>query len=215
MAKKLFGGQLVASLRDDWGLIRIVDYAAFRSLYFDSDIEQGRLYFYDPTDPGFTYMEAMLNYLDSPQHSTQVALLGLGAGRLLAKLAQDFPQIQLEVVELRPLLPQVVKNYFIWPKEALLNLYLEDAQTWLTRPGYFDTIFVDLFHAQGSPDILSRPEFFQGLRKKLKPQGQIIANFWTQEFKPLHAFNQVFAQDFRQDTPLYQTGNWVAMAKLK
>lgn len=215
MSIKKYGGTLLATERDEWGLIEVVDFADQRSLFFGEPIEQGRLYKFDPQEPGFEYMKRVVAYVRQHPQAKRVLMLGLGAGRMLAPLLKSPGLVQLHVVELRPKVVAVVKRYFVWPEDGRIQLTLAEACQWLSENTQsYDVIIVDLFDAQQTPDCVGKMAFFENLRQSLSPKGWVIGNFWMSEFAPLAAFNLVFADALRLDEPLTATGNWIAVAQL-
>jgi len=108
-------GSITYSVRDEYGLIQVVDNEITRSLYFDSLVEQSRYYFHAPLTLAFEYQSALLEETLEHAHSTPVQsilMLGLGGGSLATQLHSVLPNCQQTVVELREAVIQIAYRYF-------------------------------------------------------------------------------------------------------
>jgi SAM-dependent methyltransferase len=65
------------------------------------------------------------------------------------------------------------------PLEGLVDVYIDDALAFLRRPdaaAAFDFVIVDVYTAGAFPAPLLVPEFFEGLRRALRPGGAVAVN---------------------------------------
>lgn len=180
-------GQIIHSVRDDFGLIQVVDTADARSLYFDSIVEQSRLFLHAPCTLAFEYqaslLEAILSF--SNQHPLErVLMLGLGGGCLATQLNLLMPNCLQVLVEQRAAVIEIAHDYFQLPKdEAILPIEADAAvfvKEWPTDPDTrFDLIVIDLYDGDSMPYQFSQGLFLSQLARLVALQGCLLFNLWT------------------------------------
>lgn len=109
----------------------------------------------------------------------QALVLGLGAGSVPGSLARD--GVQVTVVEINPLIPQVAAQFFAFRPQNI-RLHIEDARTFVHRcHATFDVVIVDLFQGDSTPDYLLTQEFFRDVRQCAQRDGIMVMNTFTDE----------------------------------
>lgn len=79
-------------------------------------------------------------------------------------------------MEINPKSLQAAKEHFGFDEEGI-SIYLQDARTFVHRCGNsFDVVIVDLLFGDNTPDYLLTHEFFQDLRRCVRPQGVFVMN---------------------------------------
>ena len=104
-----------------------------RYLRFDGSFQSG-MYLGQPFRTRFNYT----NYLDlglayNPD-ARRVLFIGLGGGSAPKRFWRDFPQLQLQVVELDPDVVDVAYRWFALPRSDRLQVDTEDGRRWLRAP---------------------------------------------------------------------------------
>jgi len=102
--------------------------------------------------------------------------IGLGVG----VAAQSFISqgINTTIVEIDPAVYQYAREYFNLPEPNAI--YLEDVRNWLQRPtekDKFDYVIHDCFSGGGVPQHIYTVEFWESLKRVIKPDGVIAVNF--------------------------------------
>ena len=180
--KQKHGGDLIHCQRDQYGLLEVVDTPQMRSLYFDSPVEQSRLYFSAPMSLSFEYQEVIESIILERQQQKavhRVLMLGMGGGSIASHLNVSQPDIQIHIVELRQAVIDIAYDYFHLPEEPEIEVMHEDALIYIEDAiSSYDIIIVDVFDDQGLPEAFTRGEFQQNLLKNLKPSGLVLFNLW-------------------------------------
>ena len=100
--------------------------------------------------------------------------IGLGVGIAPGELQRD--GVNVDVVEINPLMVRVAKDYFRCPLEKL-NLTIGDGRQFINRCGKkYDAILLDAFLSDTTPSHLMTLEAFGAMRKALRPDGVLVIN---------------------------------------
>ena len=124
------------------------------------------------------------------KNAEKVLILGMGAGTSVRQFLYFWKELQIDAVEIDPVIAQVAREMFDLPVDHdNLNVFIDDARVFLqTHPDKsYDMIEIDIF--QGGvfiPFYLATQEFFSLCKKRLKPGGLMIMNVntlkdWTEE----------------------------------
>lgn len=132
------------------------------------------------TDPKFLalpYSQVMMGVLPILDEPRRGLILGNGGGSLAKWLAQHYPELDLDVVEMDPAVVQAAELYFDYVPPANHHVYVQDARTFLrgTQVQY-DVVWVDAFARHLIPFHLTTREFFQELRNHVTPKGAVAVN---------------------------------------
>ena len=143
--------RLLAEVHDAFGLIRVLEVGDYRFLEFGAAVEQRCVFTADPAWLEYDYTRAML--LGGLCHAgPETALfLGLGAGNLTQACLQFLPLEDVEVIELRPAVPELAMQYLGLQNDSRLYIRIGDATELLDTAESSDLIFVDLYNDAG-PD---------------------------------------------------------------
>src|SRR5918994_1469322 len=107
----------------------------------------------------------------------RVLYVGLGAGSSEKRLWRDFPQVQIEAVELDPVVVDVAYRYFQLPRDPRLRVEVGDGRRYLARDDRrWDVIVIDAFFADAIPAHLVTQEFLTLVRTRLAPGGVVVTN---------------------------------------
>jgi spermidine synthase len=159
-----------------------------------------------PDDSVLGYTEALLLALAVRPGIHRVCVIGLGGGWVPRALARIRPDIEVDSVEIDPVVREVAIEYFLYKESERVRTIIEDGRVFLSRSGPpYDLIVLDAYNSTGIPFHLTTREFFQVLRSRLTPDGLFAANFvgslmgqngklfWAM-YKTIHRqFGQVYA----------------------
>ncbi|HQH28119.1 MAG TPA: fused MFS/spermidine synthase, partial [Oligoflexia bacterium] len=108
----------------------------------------------------------------------KIAVLGGGAYTVPKYFAANYPDVQIDVVEIDAGFTKVARDYFFLKDRANLRIFHEDARTWLRRTaGGYDAVFIDAF--QSSPAVpfhLTTHEAFADVLRILDKDGVVLMN---------------------------------------
>ncbi len=106
--------------------------------------------------------------------------LGLGGGAWPRLLLATQPQVQVDAVEIDPVVVELAQAFFALPASPRLHVTIDDAARFIERPEVrarrYDLIFLDAFSADSMPAALSTPAFLRGLRRLLADDGVLMVN---------------------------------------
>jgi spermidine synthase len=103
--------------------------------------------------------------------------LGLGGGSAPKRMWRDFPELQIDVVELDPVVVDVARRYFAVPDDPRLEIENEDGRLFLAKTDRkWDAIAIDVFYEDGIPFHMSTFEFLELVREHLEPGGVVLMN---------------------------------------
>lgn len=186
-----YDGQTIHSVRDQFGLIEVVETSHTRKLHFDSPIEQSCLHMHAPMTLNFEYQQKIIERIllftqKSPnQTNFRILMLGMGGGSMAHHLFHTLPNSQITVVELRQAVIDCAYHYFELPNEPEIDVVCEDALIFMAENSAqnaqpYDVIIVDLFDAEGLPSELSDRTFQHNLWQNIATPGLVMFNLWNQ-----------------------------------
>lgn len=160
--------------------IRVWDEAGYRMLSFDNSRET-RMQVSDPLKGHFEYTE----YFHLPwlwnEKIEKVLMIGLGGGSVPKAWQQDYPNVQMDVVELDPMVVQVAQKFFHVKPSSTLRLLVSDGRLFLRRSqATYDVIMMDAYvysrYGSSIPFSLATKEFFAQAHSRLSEQGVLVYN---------------------------------------
>ncbi len=154
----------------------VVEDEASRFLRFDSSFQSG-MWLDDPYRTRFLYTDYLdLGFAYNPG-ARRILFLGLGGGSAPKRVWRDFPDAELQVVELDPDVVEVARRWFELPDDERLQIDVEDGRRWLVRNDEkWDVIVLDAFFSDSIPFHLATAEFVELARDRLAPGGVVVAN---------------------------------------
>lgn len=180
--KKGLLGKMVHQVRDQWGRIQVVDKDALRSLHFDSIEKQSSMDLIDHQELVLTYTHSMMASLIFKPKPTRVLCVGLGGASIPRFFLHYFPDIKLDVVEIREAVVKVAQDYFFLPKDERMSIFVEDGLAFIQEKAAdaYDIILVDAYDKNGMSLSLVDQAFFAGCQNLLTPGGVFAINMWSE-----------------------------------
>lgn len=192
-------GKLLHQVRDENGILCVVEDAGKRVLTFGNHIEQSVMDTLHPLHLCHNYTQLMLLgilLIDQPRHCT---VLGLGGGSLPRTLFHLLPDCRIDAVEQRPLVADIAYQWFELPRERRLRVHIADAGHYLnSQPTPADILLSDLYLADGMDQQQAQLDFLTSCRAALKPGGLLVANFWLGSGTTAYALNNSLQEVFDQ-----------------
>ncbi len=194
--------------------IEIREDAGIRTLHFGSEWVQGAMRIARPWNLELEYTREMLASLLLIEEPRKVLQIGLGAASLTRFLYHYYPQMQLTVVEIEPIVIAAARQYFKLPEDPVRMHLLTGcgAEYMLASTKKFNLILVDGFdqHARAGP--LETLPFYQACRTRLTDDGVLAVNLLTHSYRAsLGRIMQAF-EDRALLFPSCESGNAIAFA---
>jgi spermidine synthase len=138
---------------------------------------------YNPRDPRelpYRYTQYMTAALAYPPAANAILEIGLGGGRTANYLHLHIPQARITCVELDPVVIELAQRYFGVRADERLQIVQRDGRLFLrqTQDDY-DIILIDAYRGTFVPFHLLTREFFQIVKRKLRPGGCAAQNIAT------------------------------------
>lgn len=178
----MFGGELIYQTSDECGKLQIVDHKIeFRSLHFNNKTQQSAMLLKNPYLLVHRYTQAMVLPLVwmLPQ---KALVLGLGAGSISKYIYNYFPQVSVHSVELRKVVIDLAREYFLLPDESeKFIITQDDALNWIlnsTLEDEYDLIFADMFITSvvGADHEVRMENYYEKMLQLLTSSGVIVFN---------------------------------------
>ena len=181
-----YDGLLVHRSQDEWGPIEVVEDTLHRSLHFGTEPKQSSMSLGDPLALVLSYTRAMTAGLLFVPQVRRALLIGLGGGSLAKFLLHHFPGCQLDVVEFRPQVHSVARQWFALPDDPRMSLHFGDGGEFMREADRdlhddYDLILVDAFEAMGIADSVCSSVFFDACRERLSDKGVMAINLWSRD----------------------------------
>jgi spermidine synthase len=156
--------------------LSVADDETTRYLRFDNTYQSGMI-INRPFATAFEYADFFHLLRAYNPNARQVLFIGLGGGSSPKRLWRDFPDLQLQAVELDPVVVDVAYRFFELPRDDRLQVAVEDGRRYLDdNEGRYDAILIDAFFADAIPFHLFTTEFMELARSRLNPGGVIMTN---------------------------------------
>jgi spermidine synthase len=170
-------------------------------MYFDRTL-QSAMNLKDPTALRLIYSRyTSLGFTFRPD-AKKMLLIGLGGGSIPKKLNKEFPNLEIDAVELDPEVIKMAKDHFQVRESRNLRLYAQDGRLFLTRTqNQYDIIMLDAYFTDAMPFHLATKQFFELAQKKLTPNGIIVANLISAVTGPSGKIVRSFVRTQRQVFP--------------
>ncbi len=188
-----YEGLLIHESHDDDGILEVVEYQGVRSLHFGSSAKQSSIRLNAEHKLELDYVRAMMMWLVFVDQPEKALVIGLGGGSLARYLLEQFPQVQIKVVEYRKSVVKIARSHFGLPLDPRLKIFIGDGGDYLrkradTLVDNFQLVFLDAFDHEGMALSLRNQAFFDACKLVLSSNGILVMNLWSSD-KPL--FEQI------------------------
>jgi spermidine synthase len=157
--------------------VRVSENDVFRYLILDNTFH-AVMWKAEPTFLALPYSQVMMGVLPILEQPTRGLILGHGGGSLAKWLAEHWPNLELDVVEMDPSVVKAAAQYFDYTPPENHHVVVQDARTFLRNnpTRYYDVVWVDVFARHLIPFHVTTREFFEELREHVTPDGAIAVN---------------------------------------
>lgn len=181
--------------------IRIEEDDEARYMYFDRTLQSAmtlkepaalRLIYSRYTSLGFTFRP----------DAKKILIIGLGGGSIPKKLNKEFPNLEIDAVEIDPEVIKMAKDHFNVKESKNLRVHAQDGRLFLTRTqAQYDIILLDAYFTDAMPFHLATKQFFELAQKRLTPNGIVVANLISAVTGPAGKIARAFVRTQRQIFP--------------
>ncbi len=173
-------GKVVYETTSAYHHIKVVDYFGTRTLSFDGSAET-RMTLGRPLTGHFEYTE----YFHMPwlwnTNMRAVLMIGLGGGSVQRSYAFYYPDVEIETVEIDPVVFRVARQYFHFEESPRQKVHIEDGRVFLRRgKNQYDAMVLDAYvqsrYGSALPYHLVTKEFFELSKERLTTNGVVAFN---------------------------------------
>jgi spermidine synthase len=112
-----------------------------------------------------------------PAHLSRALVVGLGGASLTKALVAQFPDLQVESIDLDPEIVQLARHYFGYQESPRCRSLVGDGRAYLEKnPQKYDLIVLDAFDGLEIPQPLRTLEFYQLVKAHLTEGGVAVSN---------------------------------------
>jgi spermidine synthase len=156
--------------------LAVVQSEETRYLRFDASLQSG-MPVGKPFGTAFTYTDFFHLAFAYDPNAREILHIGLGGASSIKRMWHDFPDVQLQAVEIDPVVADVAHKYFALPRDRRIKVAVEDGRRYLrTHPKKWDAIVIDAFYSDSVPFHMTTQEFLELAHSRLKPGGLILTN---------------------------------------
>ena len=132
---------------------------------------------HDPYTPVFWYTIELANLIDHTEKKDNILMLGGGTFTLPQQIAMRYPESQIDVVEIDPMLVDVAREHFFYNDPENVQLIFEDARTYSNQTDKdYDIVVVDVYGNTDIPFTFMTKEYGESVRDITKPGGVVMVN---------------------------------------
>ncbi|MCP9451412.1 MAG: fused MFS/spermidine synthase [Nitrospira sp.] len=156
--------------------VRIREDELFRYLILDRTFH-ATMWKADPVALFLPYSQLMVAALALTPEPKRALILGHGGGSIAKWLAHQWPALEVDVVEVDPIVVRMAEVYFDYHPPATHHVVVKDARVFLRNTDQtYDVIWIDAFARDMIPFHLTTVEFFALVRAHLAPEGIVAVN---------------------------------------
>ena len=179
---------VVHEVRSDYSHIRVVDVGGQRALYFlgsaDVDVVETLIDLRQPHVLQHEYARAVMAGLLYRSETSSCLLIGLGGGAIVRFFNHHLPRLELDVVEIDPVVVRVAREFFGTTEAPGTRIRVADGRDFLERSAArYDLILIDAHlhpdartDSTGHPLSLRSAPFYRSVRERLNPGGMVMFN---------------------------------------
>jgi spermidine synthase len=156
--------------------IAVVQDTESRYLRFDNSF-QSAMNLGAPFTSPFEYPDYFALAMAYRPEARRALFIGLGGASAPKRFWRDFPQLQVDAVELDEEVVNVAYRFFGLPRHPRLQVEVEDGRRYLQKTDEkWDVILLDAYYSDAVPFHLATREFLDLARSRLNPGGIVVAN---------------------------------------
>ena len=197
--------------------VRIRDDDLFRYLVLDRTFH-AVMWKADPITLFLPYSQLMVSSLALVSEPKRGLILGHGGGSFAKWLARHWPELEVDIVEVDPVVVRMAEDFFSYRAPPQHHVYVRDARAYLNgTTQMYDLIWVDAFARHMVPFHLTTEEFFSELRTHLTANGVLVVNLASSGNSGDLLRANAIVQTMRQSFPIIDTyavkGPWPSNTK--
>lgn len=159
--------------------VLVVESGGFRAMRFASmdGRDQSRIRPGHPDVLPMPYLRSAAVGLTVPQPLERLLVIGLGGGAFPRFVASHYPHVEIDAVEIDPVVARIARDYFGVVPGGRLRIHVTDAVEYVNRQhAPYDYILLDAYGADDLPAALTSSIFLGRVRDQLRRGGVLAVN---------------------------------------
>lgn len=141
------------------------------------DLRQTCINLAKPDESVFEYTAMMFAAFLFKSDAKKVCLIGLGGGYIPTVFRMHLPQVQLQSVEVDPLVEKLARQHFRFTIPPGQTLTIDDGRQFLKKSRErYDQIWLDAFNSDYIPAHMTTKEFLTLVKSRLSEGGIVVQN---------------------------------------
>jgi len=175
---RVLGGTAVYRKETPYSTLTVVDNTAEGIRYmFLNDMPHSLMYLNGSTKAASRYTDYFNLAFGFNPGITDVLFIGGGGFSGPKQFLEQYPWVNVDVVEIDPFVVEAAYTYFYVPRdEPRLRVYTMDGRSFLDQAGSYDLVVLDAYSHTYVPFHLMTLEFHQLLRRHLNEGGVLVSN---------------------------------------
>lgn len=175
---RVLGGTAVYRKETPYSTLTVVDNTAEGVRYmFLNDMAHSLMYLNGSTKAASRYTDYFNLAFGFNPSITDVLFIGGGGFSGPKQFLEQYPWVNVDVVEIDPFVVEAAYTYFYVPRdEPRLRVYTMDGRAFLDQAGSYDLVVLDAYSHTYVPFHLMTLEFHQLLRRHLNEGGVLVSN---------------------------------------
>jgi spermidine synthase len=175
---RVLGGTAVYRKETPYSTLTVVDNTAEGIRYmFLNDMAHSLMYLNGSTKAASRYTDYFNLAFGFNPGITDVLFIGGGGFSGPKQFLEQYPWVNVDVVEIDPFVVEAAYTYFYVPNdEPRLRVYTMDGRSFLNQAGSYDLVVLDAYSHTYVPFHLMTLEFHQLLRRHLNEGGVLVSN---------------------------------------
>lgn len=171
-------GALLRQVRaGNYGQPFALDSVRSRRLHFSLRFVQSEMLLDHPARLTLSYTRQMMAFLLFQPHPRDLLLVGLGGGSLTKFCHRHLRETRITTVEINPRVIEFGELFELPAPDERYQLVQADAADYLSELNeQVDVVVMDGCDEQGVAPQFCTADFFQGLRRRLRPSGMVVLN---------------------------------------
>ncbi|MEE4110628.1 MAG: fused MFS/spermidine synthase [Halieaceae bacterium] len=159
--------------------VLVVDRGIYRAMRFDSidSRDQSRIRPGHPEELPMPYLRSAAVGLVVPPTLEHLLVIGLGGGAFPRFVEARFPDVEIDAVEIDPVVARIARDYFGVAESNRLRIHVADAVAHVKQQhARYDFILLDAYGADDLPAALTSSIFLGRVRDQLADEGVLAVN---------------------------------------
>jgi spermidine synthase len=175
---RVLGGTMVYRKETPYSTLTVVDNTGAGIRYmFLNDMAHSLMYLNGSTRAASRYTDYFNLAFGFNPSIRDVLFIGGGGFSGPKQFLEEYPRVNVDVVEIDPYVVEAAYEYFHVPKdEPRLRVYTMDGRAFLDQAGSYDLVVLDAYSHTYVPFHLMTLEFHQLLRQHLNQGGVLVSN---------------------------------------